>query len=105
MRKEIDDTWKQISDLAQQGVQAGTAVQAYNLLQDKIQKLQQMGQEAFNQGWDQLKPILDKNPKVKEFVEQNKDALQQGNISDTVTKVKDAVQNGSTQNLQQYIDQ
>ena len=61
----------------QQGVQAGTAMQAYSLLQEKIQKLQLMGQKAFNQGWEQLKPMLDKNPKVKEFVEQNKDALQQ----------------------------
>ena len=34
----------------QQGVQAGTAMQAYSLLQEKIQKLRQMGEEAFDQG-------------------------------------------------------
>ena len=103
--QEIDETWKQINDLVQQGVQAGTAMQAYSLLQEKIQKLQEMGQQAFSQGWEQLKPMLDKNPKVKEFVEQNKDALQQGNVSETVSKVKDAVQSSNMQDLQDYIDQ
>lgn len=41
--QEVDDTWKQINDLVSQGVQAGSIAQAYSLLQDKIQKLQQMG--------------------------------------------------------------
>ena len=36
--------------MVQQGLQAGTAMQAYSLLQEKIQKLRQMGEEAFNQG-------------------------------------------------------
>lgn len=103
-KKEIDDTWKQVNDLMQQGLQAGTAAQAYSLLQEKTQKLRQMGEKAFNEGWDQLKPVLDKNPKVKEFVEQNKDALQQGNVSETISKVKDAVQSGNMGDLQQYVD-
>ena len=103
-KKEIDETWKQVNDLVSQGLQAGTAAQAYSLLQEKTQKLRQMGEKAFNEGWDQLKPVLDKNPKIKEFVEQNKDALQQGNVGETVKQVKNAVSSGNMQDLQQYVD-
>ena len=103
-KKEIDQTWKQINDLMQQGLQAGTAAQAYSLLQEKTQKLREMGEKAFSEGWEQLKPVLDKNPKIKEFVEQNKDALQNGNISETVNQVKGAVQSGNMQDLQHYVD-
>ena len=103
-KKEIDETWSQINDLVKQGLQAGTAMQAYSLLQEKTQKLREMGEKAFSEGWEQLKPVLDKNPKIKEFVEQNKDALQQGNISDTINQVKGAVQSGDMNDLQQYVD-
>jgi hypothetical protein len=53
-------------------------------------------------GLQQLKPILEKNPQVKEFVEKNKDALQQGNISETINKVKDAVQSGKLSRLKPF---
>ena len=104
-KQEIDQTWKQVNELLQGGLTATTLVKAQSLLREKTQKLQEMGEQAFNQGWDQLKPLLDKNPKVKEAVEGNMDALKQGNISETVSKVKDAVQSGNVQDLQQYIDQ
>jgi hypothetical protein len=44
--------------MVQQGVQAGTAMQVYSLLQEKIQKLRQMGQEAFDQGWSLFEKSL-----------------------------------------------
>lgn len=104
-KKEIDETWKQVNELVQGGLNAGTLMKAQSLLQEKTQKLREMSQQAFDQGWEQVKPMLEKNPQVKEFVESNMDALKQGNVSETVSKVKDAVQSGNMQDLQQYVDQ
>ena len=78
---------------------------ARKLVQDKIQKIRDMaGEKAFDQGFDQVKPMLEKNPQVKEFVEKNAETLKQsGNVSEAVEQVKNAISSGSTKDLEQYV--
>lgn len=104
-KKEIDDAWQQVNDIINAGLSGQAVEQARKLLQDKMQKVRQIGDKAFDQAYQQLQPMLEKNPKVKEVVEQNLQTLKEGNISETMQKVSTAVANGSTQDLESYLQQ
>ena len=105
VKEEVDKTWSEINDVIKQGASLASADKIRKIVQEKIPQIQQMGEKAFDQGLEQLKPLLEKSPEVKKFVEENKDALKSGNISETVEKVKSAVSNGSTQDLEKYVQQ
>lgn len=103
-KKQVDETWDQINDIVKSGVGLGTADKVRKLVQDKIQKIREISDKAFEQGYEQLKPMLEKSPEVKKFVEQNMDQLKQsGSVSDVVKQVQSAVSSGSTKDLEQYM--
>jgi len=52
---------------------------------------------------EKAKPYLDKNPKVKEIIEDNTSALKQGNFQELYEKIKSAVESGSTDELEKYV--
>jgi hypothetical protein len=104
-KKEADKTWKQINEILQAGFSVDTADKIRRVVQEKIQKIQEMGEKAFNQGFEQIKPILEKNPTVKKLVDENMDTLKQGNVTEVIQKVRDAVSSGSTEQLDSYIKQ
>jgi uncharacterized protein YqgV (UPF0045/DUF77 family) len=64
-----------------------------------------LGDEAWKKGLEQAKPYLDKNSQVKEMVEENVDALKQGNVRDVIEKVKSAVETGNMDDLKIYVKQ
>ena len=104
-KKQVDETWKEINDIAQKGMQSDTVERVWKLVQDKTKKIKQLQEQAFNQGWEQIKPMLDKNPKVKQLVEENMEMLKQGNVSEAVSKVSNAVSTGNTQDLENFMQQ
>lgn len=105
VKQEVDDTWKQVSDLLKSGLSGDAIEQARQLVNGKSKKLRELGEKTFNQGYEQLKPYLEKSPQVKQFVESNLETLKQGNIAETMQKVKDAISSGSTANLESYLQQ
>lgn len=102
-KKQVDETWDQIRDIFKSGFSAESAQKVQKLVQDKVEKLKQLGDEAWKKGMEQAKPYLDKNPKIKELVEQNKDALKQGNFGELFDKVKKSVESGDTGDLEKYV--
>lgn len=102
-KKEVDRTWKQISDVVKTGMSAGNIEKIRSIVQEKIEKLNKMGDEAWKKGMEQAKPYLDKNPQVKKLVEENADALKGGNVQELYQRVKSAVEKGDTGDLQSYI--
>ena len=104
-KKQVDETWKEINDILQQGMRADTVMRVWTLVQEKTQQLSKMGEQAFNQGYEQIKPMLEKNPQVKKLVEDNMDTLKKGNMAEVVNQVKSAVSSGSTQDLEKYLQQ
>jgi len=101
-KKEVEDMWKQIGDVVKGGVRAGSVSQISKMVQEKVEKVRKMGDEAWKKGLEQAKPYLEKNPQVKKIVEENADALKQGNFSQLFEKVKDAVSSGNTDELKKY---
>ncbi|CAD6577974.1 MAG: hypothetical protein ASARMPRED_008478 [Alectoria sarmentosa] len=103
-KKQVDETWDQIRDILKSGVSASTIPKIQSLVQEKVQKIQELGGKVWDQGIEKAKPYLDKSPEVKELVEENKEKLKkQGNVQELYEKVKDAVQSGSTDSLKQYV--
>ena len=102
-KKEVDRTWKQISDIVKTGMSAANIEKIKKVVQEKVEKLQKLGNEAWEKGMEQAKPYLDKNPEVKKLVEENADALKGGNVQELFTRVKSAVDKGDMGDLQKYI--
>ncbi|KAK5128246.1 hypothetical protein LTR85_002913 [Meristemomyces frigidus] len=104
-KKMVDQTWSDVSKILAGGFSFNTVDQIRKLVQDKQEQIKQMGDQAWSKGYEQIKPMLEKSPQVKQFVEQNMDVLKQGNISEAVSKVQSAVSSGSIQDLEQYVEQ
>ncbi|CZS93370.1 hypothetical protein WAI453_000973 [Rhynchosporium graminicola] len=104
-KKELDQTYQSIKDVIKGGVSVETFNKVKKLIEEKTEKVKAMGDEAWRKGLEQAKPYLDKNPEVKKLVEENADALKQGNVSEIFAKVKDAVSSGNLDSLQDYVKQ
>lgn len=104
-KRQVDETWEQVNELVKSGLSVDTADRARRLVQEKVQKIRELGEKAFDEGFEQLAPLLDKNPQVKKFVEQNVQTLKQsGNVSEAVEQVRSALSSGSTKELEKYVD-
>jgi phosphate uptake regulator len=102
-KKEVDRTWKQIGDVVKTGFSPANIEKIKSIVQEKVDKLKKLGDEAWDKGMEQAKPYLDKNPKVKELVEQNADALKGGDVQQLYNRIKKAVENGDTGDLESYV--
>lgn len=104
-KKQVDDTWKQLADVVKGGFSAEAVTKAKNLIQEKTEQIKKLGDEAWKKGLEEAKPLLDKNPRVKELIEQNADALKQGNVKELFHKAHSAVEGGQTKDLEEYVNQ
>ena len=102
-KKKVDETWDQVKNILKGGVGLGTADQLRRLIQDKVQEVKKYGDQAWQKGMEQAGPALEKAPQVKEFVEQNKDKLLQGDLAQLWEKVQSAAKSGDTGELEQFV--
>jgi len=102
-KKQVDDTWKQIQDIVKAGISAETITKIKKLVDEKVEVVKKMADEAWKNGMEQAKPYLEKNPEVKKLVEENADALKQGNVQELFERIKKAVESGNTEDIQNYI--
>ncbi|KAG9256202.1 uncharacterized protein F5Z01DRAFT_498461 [Emericellopsis atlantica] len=103
-KKQVDETWKQLKDIVAGGVSVSSLNKARQLIDDKVKQVKKLGDEAWNKAYEQAKPVLDKNPKVKEIIENNADALKQGNAKELFEKAKSSIDSGNVDDLKKYVD-
>lgn len=103
-QKQVEETWNQIRDIMAGGLSASSIAKAKSLIDEKVDQVRKMGDEAWKKGLEQAKPYLDKNPKIKEMVEKNADALKQGNVTELFQKLKSAVESGDMGGLEEYVN-
>ncbi|KAH6647217.1 hypothetical protein BKA67DRAFT_581979 [Truncatella angustata] len=103
-KKQVDETWNQVRDVLSGGLTAANINKVRQLVQEKVEQVQKFGDEAWKKGLEQAKPYLDKNPKVKELIENNADALKSGNAKELFDKVKTAVEKGDIGDLEGYVN-
>ncbi|GKT41574.1 uncharacterized protein ColSpa_01755 [Colletotrichum spaethianum] len=102
-KKQVDETWKQVKDVLAGGFTASNFEKARKLVEEKVEQVRKLGDEAWKKALEEAKPYLDKNPKVKELVEKNADALKQGNAKELFEKAKTAVESGDLGGLESYV--
>lgn len=102
-KEEVNRTWQQITDIIKGGAGTASVEEIRKLVQEKRDKLQKLGDEAWQRGMDEYKQYLDKNPKVKELVENNADALKKGDFSKLWGLVKDSASSGKTDEVEKYV--
>ena len=104
-KKQVEETMDQIKGIMKQGMSADSISKIQSLVQDKVQKVRKLGEQVWEKGMEQAKPLMDKSPQVKRVIEENMDTLKKsGNVQELYGKIKDAVNSGSIDNLQQYVD-
>ena len=104
-KKQVDETWRQVKDVLGGGLSAANLEKARKLVEEKVQQVKKLGDEAWKKGMEQAKPYLDKNPKVKELIEKNEEALKQGNAQELFQEAKKAVDSGDLGKLEGYVNQ
>lgn len=102
-KKQVDETWKQLSEVIAGGLSADNLNRARKLIQEKTEQVRKLGDEAWKKGLEEAKPYLDKSPAVKKLVEENADALKGGNAKELFDKARSAVESGSTGDLEGYV--
>lgn len=102
-KKQVDETWNQVRDVLAGGLTVANFDKIRKLVQEKVEQVKQLGDEAWKKGLEQAKPFLDKNPKVKELIENNADALKSGNAKELFDKVKKAVESGDSKDIEGYV--
>ena len=104
-KKQVDETWRQVKEVLGGGLTATNLDQARRLVEQKVEQVRKLGDEAWKKGMEQAKPYLDKNPKVKEIIEKNEEALKQGNAQELFQEAKNAVDSGDLGKFEGYVSQ
>ncbi len=104
-KKQVDETWRKIQDALKGGFSFETVNRVRGIIQETTEKVQQLGDQAWQKAMEQAKPYLDKNPQIKEMIESNKTKLMQGNAMELVSKIKAASSSGSAQDLEKYVQE
>jgi len=102
-KEEVSQAWQQISDIIQRGATVDSAKEIKDLIQDKKNKLQKLGDQAWQKGLEESQEYLDKNPKLKQLIEENADTLKKGNFKELWGLVKDSASSGKTENVEKYV--
>ncbi|EXJ96356.1 hypothetical protein A1O1_01482 [Capronia coronata CBS 617.96] len=102
-KQKVDETWQQVRDIMKGGVSMETVNKLQSLVQEKTQEVKKYGDQAWQKGLEQAKPLLDKQPQLKQLLETNKDKLLQGDLGQLWQKVQEATKSGSTDDLQKFV--
>jgi hypothetical protein len=102
-KKQVDETWEQIKDIMKQDSNSDMVENIHKLVQKNVARVQKLGDEAFQKALEKSKPYLDKNPQVKDLVEENAGALKQGNFEQLYEKVKSATESGNMEDLEKFV--
>lgn len=102
-KKQVEETYKQIQDVVNQGFSFDTVDKVRKITQEKVEELKKLRDQAWQQGYEQIKPQLEKSPQVKKLIEENAGTLKNGNITEALDKVRQAVTSGETGSLEQYV--
>ena len=70
-KKMVDDTWKEASAVLAGGFSMSTVTKIQDLVQKKTEELKKFGDQAWDKGMEQVKPMLDKQPELKKQFEQS----------------------------------
>lgn len=98
-QKQFDDTYKQVQDIIKGGLSSENIDRVRKLVEEKTQELRKYGDKAWEEGMKKAQPVLDKQPQLKEMVENNKDKLLKGDLGQLWQKL----QSGNTDDIKNFV--
>ncbi|KAL2194707.1 hypothetical protein P885DRAFT_42222 [Corynascus similis CBS 632.67] len=104
-RKLVDETWSQINDVLSSGFSAESADKVRKIVQERTEQVRKAGDEFWEKGLEQAKPYLDKSPKLKELVTNNRDLLKKGNVTELFKQLKSLGEGGDAGKVEEYVKQ
>lgn len=102
-KKQVDETWNEVQNILKSGFSVSTFSKIQKLVQDKTEEIKKYGDQAWQKGIEQAKPLLDKSPQLKELVENNKEKLLQGDLTQLWQKLQEAVKSGNTDDITKFV--
>jgi hypothetical protein len=102
-KKQVDETWNEIQNILKSGFSMDSFTKIQKLVQDKSQQIQKYGDQAWQKGIEQAKPILDKSPQLKELVENNKEKLLKGDLGQLWQKLQEAGKSGDSNDITKFV--
>ncbi|PKS11121.1 hypothetical protein jhhlp_002882 [Lomentospora prolificans] len=103
-KEQVDKTFKQVKEIMGGGFSAANLDKARKIIEEKVEAVRKLGDESWKKALEQAKPYLDKNQKVKSLIEDNAEALKQGNAKELFEKAKSAIESGNLGNLEEYVN-
>jgi hypothetical protein len=102
-KKQVDETWDQVQDILKSGFSVSTFTKIQQLVQEKTEQVKKYGDQAWQKGIEEAKPLLDKSPQLKELVQNNKEKLLQGDLSQLWQKLQEAAKSGNSDDITKFV--
>lgn len=102
-KKQVDETWDEVQNILKSGFSVTTFSKIQKLVQDKTEEVKKYGDQAWQKGIEEAKPLLDKSPQLKELVQNNKEKLLQGDLSQLWQKMQEAVKSGNSDDITNFV--
>jgi hypothetical protein len=102
-KEKAEKTMEQIKEIVGNVFSSDNLDRARRVLEEAMESVKKLGDEAWKKGLEQAKPYLDKNPKAKALIEDNAGDLKRGNAKELFEKAKDAVDSGNLASLEEYV--
>lgn len=102
-KREVDETFCEISNIVRQGTESDTVNRIDRLVKDKARHIKSRSEQAWYAAMEQMQPMLERNPQVKRIVDENMNTLRQARAKEVSEKIRQAVMSGSTGELERYV--
>ena len=102
-KEQAEKTLGQIKEIMGNVFSPDNLARARRILEEAMESVKKLGDEAWKKGLEQAKPYLDKNPKAKALIEDNAEDLKRGNAKELFEKAKNAVDSGNLASLEEYV--
>ena len=73
------------------------------LVQEKMEQVRKMGDQAWDKCMKEAKPYLDKYPEAKKLLEENQDALKKGNTTELFKNLSSALEKKDFGEFEKYV--
>ncbi|KAK4152108.1 hypothetical protein C8A00DRAFT_35236 [Chaetomidium leptoderma] len=104
-RKLVDETWSQVNDVMASGFSVESADKVRKIVEDRTRQIRKIGDDLWDKGLEQAKPYLDKSPRLKELVMNNRDLLKGGNVAGLFKQITSLGEGGDMGKLEDYVQQ
>lgn len=104
-KEKVDKVYSQIKDVLKTGLTTENINKIQKIIQESVDSMQDLGQEAFKKGMEQAQPLLDKAPEVKKLLDKNlKDLMKKADWQELYSKIQESVKTGKVEPVQKYVE-